>query len=71
MGFLTLLFAPYPAFMTDPFHRLHVHARTLPIPKSNGCGYFLATRKALKNKEIVGVGARKMVGKCRVIEGKA
>jgi len=35
-----------------------------------GCGYFLATRKALKNKAIVSVAARLMVGKCRVIEGK-
>ena len=38
--------------------------------KKFGCGYFLATRKALKNKAIVSVAVRKVVGKCRVIDGR-
>src|SRR5438046_3845562 len=36
--------------------------------KLNGCGYFLATRKAAKNQVILGVAAAEMAGNSRVIE---
>jgi len=38
------------------------------LTKSFGCGYFLATRKALKYQAILRVEPREMVGKCRVIK---